>query len=645
MKRQIFYTLMTVVALTVSGQTTNVHLRDGKTVKVNSQYVKTTHFDLTEDTPQVVFEYFSGETLHYTNTELEYIDFYTKSQVIVQERNALMDLYNSTNGDNWEHKDNWGSNKPLSEWYGVRTDSDGRVLSISLSNNNLSGLLPESLGDLDRLEYLYLNSNNLTGTLPYSFRNLVHLEVLSLHDNSLTGNLSIIGELTELCELNLGGNSFSDVIPESITNLTKLYLLVLSGNHLTGEIPENIGELKELIVLMLQDNDLSGNMPESIVKISNLSSLWLSGNRLNGKIPDVILNSDWWNQLSEIYIEQQDGYGLYYDYYVSTDFSQDGKVVQLQKHSKGTGIPIVILGDGFSDRLIADGSFDSRAREVSDALFAQEPFTSLREFFDVYSVCAVSEYEDADQNTIFQVSSRLKIPESGINKIKEYTLKVPEIKGSLQDVTVFLIPSSKPPLIGGGLSYYTIRFSEGWSLALTPIQSVTKDINTYLVQHEGGGHGFALLDDEHVNDDATALYPDELHKNLDRDHQNGYNLNVDYHNSKETVLWKEFIDNSDYEIEQIGLYEGAMYTYAKGIYRPTYQSIMNIYGSFYNAPSRWAIYQRTMKLAGEECRFENFLNLDKRALEKIKESKIHTRAADNSRKLETKKFCSGIIRN
>ena len=80
------------------------------------------------------------------------------------------------------------------------------------------------------------------------------------------------------------------------------------------------------------------------------------------------------------------------------------------------------------------------------------------------------------------------------------------------------------------------------------------------------------------------------------------------------------IANPDYAIEGIGFYEGAEYVYAKDIYRPTEKSLMcsSSIHEYYNAPSRWAIYQRVMKLAGEDYSFETFLELDKKALEKIK---------------------------
>ena len=67
------------------------------------------------------------------------------------ERQALIDFYNSTNGGNWASK--WNLNEPVTKWYGVKVEN-GNVVAIRLMDNNLSGQLPESLGDLTELKIL-----------------------------------------------------------------------------------------------------------------------------------------------------------------------------------------------------------------------------------------------------------------------------------------------------------------------------------------------------------------------------------------------------------------------------------------------------------------------------------------------------------
>ena len=102
------------------------------------------------------------------------------------DREALVALYNTTNGENWENSDNWLSDAPLGEWEGVVTNDDGRVTELNLNDNvNLGGELPAELGSLSNLETLDLSNNNLGGELPAELGSLSNLTVLDLFNNRL----------------------------------------------------------------------------------------------------------------------------------------------------------------------------------------------------------------------------------------------------------------------------------------------------------------------------------------------------------------------------------------------------------------------------------------------------------------------------
>ncbi len=72
------------------------------------------------------------------------------------DREALVALYNATNGENWRYNDNWLSDAPLGEWHGVTTNDDGRVTVLHLPNLGLSGEIPAELGSLSNLRALWL---------------------------------------------------------------------------------------------------------------------------------------------------------------------------------------------------------------------------------------------------------------------------------------------------------------------------------------------------------------------------------------------------------------------------------------------------------------------------------------------------------
>ncbi len=307
---------------------------------------------------------------------------------------------------------------------------------------------------------------------------------------------------------------------------------------------------------------------------------------------------------------------IYDPSYQSSDYSKDGQIAKLQTHTKGKGIPLVIIGVGFSDRMIDLNLYDQSANFAMEAFFAKEPFTTFRGYFDVYSITIVSKKEVPYDDGPFSLW------DDNDKRLPNYILNINELNSSLENVTVTLIENLSAGYSG---SYYTLTDAFGinnFNIGQTSVEwsELYSHFNTFLVEHEVGGHAFGLLKDERVYDNATDVFPDNDKEWLDYQHSKGACMNIDYHDTPETVLWKDFMSNLNYEVEGIGLYEGGLYTIAKGIYRPSDTSIM--YDSdgkdYFNAPSRWAIYQRIMKLAGEECTFENFLEYDKKNLEAIK---------------------------
>ena len=101
---------------------------------------------------------------------------------------ALVDLFNSTDGNNWNHKDGWLTNKPLEEWHGIKM-LNGRVTEIRLLANRLTGKIPESIGNLSNLELLCLCDNQLTGEIPESMGELSKLKTFHLNNNRLSGEI------------------------------------------------------------------------------------------------------------------------------------------------------------------------------------------------------------------------------------------------------------------------------------------------------------------------------------------------------------------------------------------------------------------------------------------------------------------------
>ncbi|CAL9089382.1 unnamed protein product, partial [Musa acuminata var. zebrina] len=88
------------------------------------------------------------------------------------------------------------------------------VTSIDLSNNNLSGEIPNELTKLHGLHFLNLSNNHLTGAIPENIGSMEQLESLDLSMNNLTGDIpSSFSSLNFLSHLNLSHNNLSGRIP------------------------------------------------------------------------------------------------------------------------------------------------------------------------------------------------------------------------------------------------------------------------------------------------------------------------------------------------------------------------------------------------------------------------------------------------
>jgi Leucine-rich repeat (LRR) protein len=210
-----------------------------------------------------------------------------------QERNALIDLYNSSNGANWTNKTGWlGAAGTECGWYGVNCDAtQTSVTVLSLDTNRLSGSIPSSLGSLGNLQYLYLGFNQLSGSIPSSLGSLSNLQRLYLFDNQLSGSIpSSLGSLSNLQYLQLYSNQLDGSIPSSLGDLVNLRGLDLHSNQLSGRIPSSLSNLSRLQYLYLWYNQLSGSIPPELGNLGSLQELDLTGNQLSGSIPSSLGN-------------------------------------------------------------------------------------------------------------------------------------------------------------------------------------------------------------------------------------------------------------------------------------------------------------------------------------------------------------------
>lgn len=167
-----------------------------------------------------------------------------QSVIPAEECLALVELYNSTNGDQWKDRRGWGA-EPPDQWFGIGVQA-GHVRSIHLGANRLTGSVPASLADLPELRELLIGSNKLTGTIPEELGTLSLLGLLDLADNTMSGPIpSSFGGLSRLRHLYLNTNAFEGNLPAALGSLPELARIVVFDNRcLGGMVPDSFADLQ-----------------------------------------------------------------------------------------------------------------------------------------------------------------------------------------------------------------------------------------------------------------------------------------------------------------------------------------------------------------------------------------------------------------
>ena len=208
-------------------------------------------------------------------------DAHATAEITVEnpDRAALVALYEATDGPNWVNNENWLTDLPLGNWYGVHTDGLGRVVGLNLDGNMLEGPIPRELGSMVNLVRLRLDGNNLVGPILSELANLTQLRTLNLYGNALEGRIPPeLGRLVNLDWLPLGQNNLVGPIPSELANLTQLRILNLYDNALEGRIPPELGSLGNLESLSVGLNKLDGPIPQSFLQLDRLQAFYIGSN-------------------------------------------------------------------------------------------------------------------------------------------------------------------------------------------------------------------------------------------------------------------------------------------------------------------------------------------------------------------------------
>lgn len=127
------------------------------------------------------------------------------------------------------------------------------LFKIVIGESPLNDILPASIGNFSAsLQIFGSYGCTIRGSIPNQIGDLTGVSLLSLSDNNLTGIIaSTIDGLQNLQQLYLDNNEISGSVPNNICSLQKLGAIRLRGNQISGAVPSCIGNISSLRHLIL----------------------------------------------------------------------------------------------------------------------------------------------------------------------------------------------------------------------------------------------------------------------------------------------------------------------------------------------------------------------------------------------------------
>jgi len=308
------------------------------------------------------------------------------------------------------------------------------------------------------------------------------------------------------------------------------------------------------------------------------------------------------------------------------EYAED-QVISLQNHSKGNGVNLVFLGDGFDAKDISEGTYMKDIKLEVENFFAIEPYKTYRSYFNVYTAIPVSlESGIGNVNTIkYSKFGTNYSSGSGLicdnDAVFSYALKMPTVtKSNLNKSLIVLIPNSTDY---GGV---TEMWDDGSAISICPLSTFSYPLDTRgVLQHEAGGHGFGKLGDEYIY--YNSFIDDLSISSINHAKSLGWYQNLSLTGKRNGVPWSHLLYSSRYS-DIVDIFEGG-YFYTRGIYRSEANSCMNNDVPYYSTISREAIVKRIMDYAGETFTFDKFVANDSRAMNS---STMRTRAIQDQYK-------------
>ncbi|MDR3094406.1 MAG: hypothetical protein LBU62_07205 [Bacteroidales bacterium] len=286
---------------------------------------------------------------------------------------------------------------------------------------------------------------------------------------------------------------------------------------------------------------------------------------------------------------------------VKGNYWNDGEVLTLHRHTRGEGVPVVLIGDGFDrEDLKKGGWWETKAREQVDSfLFKNCIVCDFKDLFDVHIYMA----ESPERGVYSEHKNRFGSGQPEINfdgamALINQTDIIRKVPGMEPGFSTIFIGNG----MVGGYAWFEYRMG---------VYSTDEPPSIYWTAHEFVGHAFTGLADEYGGNGTYMT-----RKEIDLYQSQNKCLNISVTDNLKLVPWKDFVGQEGYE--EVGAFEGGFYA-DKGVWRPEKHSVMvgwtpeqNVTGPYYNAMSRWMIYREILTQASVPFTFDDFLVFDKR---------------------------------
>ena len=285
----------------------------------------------------------------------------------------------------------------------------------------------------------------------------------------------------------------------------------------------------------------------------------------------------------------------------------DGKYYPYLTSTKGKGVDIVIMGEGFTEAVIRNGEYFDAMERAAEAFLGTQPFKAYRDYFNIYFLEAVSQ-ESGISDLLNKKNTKFKVSTS-------YSEARPYLYGDLDFCWSF---SGNAPVknIDSALVVVILNdrrwIGSSWwrntgrvvSLCSIPQFSYPYDFSS-IVRRCAGGQGFGRLASE--NDNIYPMLTEAARADILWYQSTGCYLNIDVTNDPTKILWKDFLWKPKYNM--VGIFEGAYY-YERGVWRSEFESCMYNDIAYFNAISRAIIVQRILMYAGQPFSLEKFMEMD-----------------------------------